>query len=1225
MMQDSQPIRLHTYLPQDRRRALAQGKDLPDPTTGSALFADISGFTPLTEALRTLFGSRRGAEELTEQLNTVYTTLIATIEQHNGTVIAFAGDGLTCWFDAADGPAPARAVACGLALQKVMDQFTILATLVDSAQQAIDTHLILKIAITTGIARRWTIGDPGYHYVDSLVGPTITRLALAEHLAGKGEVVVDEATMQALGDTLAVSEWRPHRALNTRFGVVAHLEKEIAASPLPELTALDPALIKPWLHQLVYEREVAGQTSFLARFRPCAALFILFQGINYEADEAQTQLDLFIQQIQEVADRYEGTLLHLIIGDRGDYAYLNFGALHTHEDDARRALKAAIDLREAARQFTWLAPLQMGISYGLMWVGAYGGPTRRTFSALGDDVNLAARLMKIAAPDQILVSQAVETAVSPQYDFEHLSSIRIKGKSDLLHLFSLNYTPQQHAIRLQEPTYDLPMVGRQAELRLIDQKLDLVCQGQGQVIGIVAEAGLGKSRLVAEVIDLARQKGFVGYGGACQSDGLHTPYLAWKPIWTAFFDVDMAAPRSVQLGNLTNKVRQLAPNRLAALPLLGNLLNLPIPDNEFTHTLTPETRQRVLHALLEDCLKTAVCEKPILIIIEDLHWIDALAHDLLEELAKSLTRHPVCLLSAYRPPQLERIQAPRLESLPNATKIALGELKEYEAEQLLRLKLHQLYPTRSDDMPPQVVEKLLVRTQGNPFYLEELLNFLRDRNLDPRDPAALEEVDLPDSLHSLILSRIDQLSQQERTTLRVASIVGRLFHARWLTGYYPELGNLPQIKPTLDRLDRLDITPLDTPEPELIYLFKHIVTHEVTYASLPFATRARLHEQLARYLEQLAQSQPMAPLLDTIAHHYSQSHNQAKQQEYFQKAGNAAQAAFANEAALEYFARLSPLLAEPAPKLALYRQQAAVLELTGRWDEAETAERAALALAQEIGDKSAVAYCQLALGKLFRLRGLYSEAQTWLAQARQGFESLNDPSGLAQTQILTGTIWRLQGSFANAHKALEEGLALTQATDEKQAAALAFKELGIVVGLQGDFATSQSLFEQSLALCRQAQDKWGIAAAFSNLGVLAHEQGAYARSQALYEESLTTFREIGNKWGVASVLLHLGHLAIEQEDATAAHRFYSEARQLCQEMDDKHNLFYALSGLAAVAALQADLSRAASLAAAAESLRLRIGGVWETTEERIYKRTVAAAQAGLSEAEFQAAWEAGMA
>ena len=144
-------------------------------------------------------------------------------------------------------------------------------------------------------------------------------------------------------------------------------------------------------------------------------------------------------------------------------------------------------------------------------------------------------------------------------------------------------------------------------------------------------------------------------------------------------------------------------------------------------------------------------------------------------------------------------------------------------------------------MPPILVEKLWARSQGNPFYLEELLNFLRYRGLDPREPIALEKIELPDSLHTLILSRIDQLSEHEKTTLRVASIVGRLFRAGWLTGYFPELGGLPKVQSDLDQLADMDITPLDTPEPELAYLFKHIVTHEVTYESLPFATRARLH------------------------------------------------------------------------------------------------------------------------------------------------------------------------------------------------------------------------------------------------------------------------------------------------------------------------------------------------------------------------------------------------
>ena len=198
--------------------------------------------------------------------------------------------------------------------------------------------------------------------------------------------------------------------------------------------------------------------------------------------------------------------------------------------------------------------------------------------------------------------------------------------------------------------------------------MELALQGKGQVVGIVAEAGMGKSRLVAEVIRLARRKGFVGYGGACQSDGVHTQYLAWKAIWSAFFGVDPELPLRKQIRSLEGEIEARAPERVNALPLLGPLLNLALPDNDFTKSLEPKDRKGALHALLEDCLKAAAKDEPLLLVIEDLHWIDALSHDLLEELARATPTCPICFMLAYRPPQLARLVAPRLGALPPLTK-----------------------------------------------------------------------------------------------------------------------------------------------------------------------------------------------------------------------------------------------------------------------------------------------------------------------------------------------------------------------------------------------------------------------------------------------------------------------------------------------------------------------------------------------------------------------------
>jgi adenylate cyclase len=561
-----------------------------------------------------------------------------------------------------------------------------------------------------------------------------------------------------------------------------------------------------------------------------------------------------------------------------------------------------------------------------------------------DEVNLSARLMVSAAPGEVLVSGRVYQATATHYTFEPRPPLHVKGKAEPLPVFVVTGERRQRAIRLQEPTYALPMVGRQHELQIINDKLDLVLSGQAQVIGITADAGLGKSRLVAEVIRSARQKGFVGYGGACQSDGLHTPYRAWKSIWSAFFGMDPDVPLRKQIRQIEGEIEERAPSRMNALPLLSVLLDLNIPDNDFTRTLEPKFRQSALHALLEDCLKAAAQDEPLLIVIEDLHWIDAVSFDLLQELTKALAHSPICFVLAYRPLQSDgqQAQAQQLQELPNFTRIDLKELTTSEAEQAIRAKLAQLYPARSGAVPMGLVDKLMTRAQGNPFYLEELLNYLRDRGLDPRDPADLNQIELPDSLHALILSRIDQLSEHEKITLRVASIIGRVFRVAWLHGYYPELGTLPQVKTTLDHLERLDITPLEMPEPELAYLFKHIVTHEVTYESLPFATRARLHEQLARYIEDVY---PDTPPLEALAFHYGRSMNVDKQREYFRKAGEAAQQTYANEAALAYYGQLLPLLQTTAEEIDVILNRGWIYEFIGQYTEAEAEYHAALDLA----------------------------------------------------------------------------------------------------------------------------------------------------------------------------------------------------------------------------------------------------------------------------------------
>ncbi len=561
---------------------------------------------------------------------------------------------MICWFDGQIQDSAVRSVDSARAMQSAMKQFP---------------GLGLKVAIASGHARRFVVGDPDIQLLDALAGATVARTATGEHLALRGEVLADEETARMAGDTLVISEWRTDAESGERFGVLAASGSEqwvvegipFPAGDYPPFTDLDD--MRRYLHPTVYQREISGRGTFLTEVRPCAVLFVRFTGIDYNSDDAQAQLDSFIRQLQATISKYEGLLLQLNIGDKGSYVYANFGALNAHEDDARRAVKAALELNETSP-----LQLQMGLSYGLMRVGAYGGTTRKTFGALGDEVNLAARLMTTATTGGILVSSDVHQAVRSDFVLEPRSPLPMKGKAEPLPVFALTGKRQQRAIRLQEPRYALPMVGRKQELQVINEKLDLAARGNSQVVGIVAEAGLGKSRLVAEVIRSARKKGFVGYGGACQSDALNTPYQAWKSVWQAFFDVDPDQPLRKQMRWLEGEIEDRAPTRVDAMPLLNVVLDLNIPENEFTQTLEPKIRQSALHALLEDCMKAQAGDEPLLIVIEDMHWIDALSHDLLEELAKALANYPVCFVLAYRPPQLARLEAPRLEALPQFTR-----------------------------------------------------------------------------------------------------------------------------------------------------------------------------------------------------------------------------------------------------------------------------------------------------------------------------------------------------------------------------------------------------------------------------------------------------------------------------------------------------------------------------------------------------------------------------
>lgn len=311
---------LATYIPIDRRQAMIEGKDLADRTSGSVLFVDISGFTPLTEMLMKQFGHRRGAEELTRQLDTVYGALITRVHCYRGSVIGFSGDGITCWFDGDDG---LQAVACALSMHQVMDRFAEV-----EIRSGVSWPLTIKVAVATGPARRFLVGDPQIQLIDVVAGVALERVAAAEKQTHRGEVVITSETATQMGDKVTVLEWRNVVETGERFAVVARLMCQVETTPwripLPsayeterEVTGRVETLaeeqVKRWLLPPVYEKLRTGQGPFLAELRPAVALFLKFGILDYDQDDAASEkLNAYIHWVQSVLAHYEGYLIPFV-------------------------------------------------------------------------------------------------------------------------------------------------------------------------------------------------------------------------------------------------------------------------------------------------------------------------------------------------------------------------------------------------------------------------------------------------------------------------------------------------------------------------------------------------------------------------------------------------------------------------------------------------------------------------------------------------------------------------------------------------------------------------------------------------------------------------------------------------------------------------------------------------------------------------------------------------
>lgn len=1127
------------------------------------LFADVAGFTTISEVLGR--SGRHGTEELTQLLNAYFAPMIALIETYGGIIGKFGGDALTVLFfyaAATRSPVTRRAVSCALAMQRTTRTYAALQTSAGSFT------LAMKAGLARGSVLCLNAGDPELRIEYLLAGRVLDQCAETEHYAGHGEVLVADELLTDLSDASVgrqVAGFSLIRALS-------NTAPPAPLAPLPQLTPLVERQIARFLHPSVAQRIAAGQLGFLNEHRPVTVLFVGFNGFAYDDNpQVGQQLRAYLAEVVRIIANYDGYLNKVDMGDKGSKYLVIFGAPVLHEDDEERALRCALELRLLPH-----CTVHIGINTGAVFCGQVGSSTRREYTVMGDPVNLAARLMQLARPHQIVVSASTQRAVATRFVWEALPLVRVKGKPEPQVVFSVQAASEQLPVVLHEPETNLPLVGRRGEQARIGAALATVANGQGQVLTLVGEAGLGKSRLVVETVRLAQTRGFVSCAGACQSYRSASAYLVWHSIWQRLFDLTPTGSLPNQIAQATAALQRRVPHLAQQLPLLGPVLKLAIADNAQTAELIDQVRLDSQRALLLAYLRAqAAADGPLLIVLEDCHWIDPLSRELLVFLGRNIATVPVCLLITTRPPDANEPLLHGLRHLPYVRELQLADLPADEARTFSMLKLTQRFGDIAQSHQ-HLAERLAERAQGNPYYIEELVNYLHDHGLSPQTDASLpeHELQLPTSLHSLVLSRIDQLSEDVKVTLRVASVIGRVFRAAWLWGSYPALGSPTQVRAQLELLSQVDLTLLEQPEPELVFLFKHSFTHEVAYESLSFALRDTLHAAVGAFIEHSFPDQ-LDDMVDLLAFHYGRSANQAKQRYYFRRAGAAAKAAFANATAIDYYQQSLALLTG-AERGEVLHELGEVLQLTGAWDAAETAFREGLTL---VTDQRAAALMRIALARLLTLTQHFAEALTLLEAARtsltalaawaelgQALEALSfallehgqldqalgcaqerlhvatahgDQAGLGAAHELLGTIAWVRGDHAPALEHLQQALASAATANHKLGAIIAGNDITGVYGAMGDYANALYHARQALATASAIGYQHAMGVLIATVGEIYRAQGALPEALICYEQSLVIVTTLGDD---AAIRANLTNIATVYQ----AGGRYSEAETLLQ-------------------------------------------------------------------------------
>ena len=838
-----------------------------------------------------------------------------------------------------------------------------------------------------------------------------------------------------------------------------------------------------------------------------------------DPEEARQLLDPALQRMMDAVHRFEGTVNQVL----GDGIMALFGAPVAHEDHAVRACYAGLAMQAAMRRYAEEVrrshglemQMRVGLNSGAVVVRAIGNDLHMDYSAVGQTTHLAARMEQLATPGSIRLTAATLRLVEGFVQVNALGQFPVRGLPEPVEVFELVGASAVRRPLQAAAAHGLTrFVGRQQGLAALQQALEQTGAGHGQIVAVVGEAGVGKSRLYYEFVHSHHTPGWLVLESASVSYGKTTPYYPVIDLLKRYSHVEERDDTRTIRAKVTGQVLTLDPALQDTVPALLSLLDALPEDSPFLRLDPPQRRQRTLDALKRVLLRESQ-EQPLLLVFEDLHWIDSETQALLNHLIEGLPTARLLLLVNYRPEYQHG-----WGSKTYYTQLRLDPLPPVSADEFLHALLG------GDPSLAPLTPLLIARTEGNPFFLEESVRTLVEMGLLVGEPSAyrlaqaLPTVQVPPTVQAVLAARIDRLPPEEKRLLQTAAVLGTEVPLPLLQA----IAEVPE-----EALHR-GLTHLQAAEflyemrlfPECEYTFKHALTHEVAYGSLLLERRRVLHARIVEALEALAPDR-VAEQVERLAHHALRGEVWAKALVYCRQAGEKAVARSAYREAVGSF-------------------EQALSVLTHLPEQRDTLEQAI--------------DLRLALRSVLHPSADWGRILAYLREAEILAAALDDQRRLGQVLVFLSFHFRLMGAYDQAVAAGQRALALAMASDDVVLHALANLHLGQAYQAQGDSRRAIDCLRQTLTSLEGTgrHEHFGqviLPAVGSHawLAVCHAELGMFAEGSALGEEGLRIAEAMEQPASIMRASWGVGLLSLRQGDLPRALPRLEQAVRICQDAD----------------------------------------------------------------------------